>query len=77
MTNDKRESKALAEQLFKGQGREEIETQGAYWDKHSIKEKNNPQNTDAYTKDQLKQLAEANPIEPAVFPTTVSGRRDD
>jgi len=77
MTNDTRESKKLAEQLFKGQGREEIETQGEYWDEHSIEAKNNPQNTDAYTEAQLKAMAEANPIEPAVFPTTVSGRRED
>jgi hypothetical protein len=77
MTNDTRESKKLAEQLFKGQGREEIETQGEYWDKHSIEAKNNPQNTDAYSEAKLKAMADANPVEPAVFPTTTSGRRED
>lgn len=77
MTNDSRESKKLAEQMFKGQGRKEIETQGNYWDEHSIEEKRNPQNTDAYTEAELNRLAEANPVEPAVFPTTVSGRREN
>jgi hypothetical protein len=77
MTNDKRESKKLADQLFKGQSREEIETQGKYWDKHSIEQGNNPQSTDAYTEAELKALANANPVEPAVFPTTVSGKRDN
>lgn len=77
MTNDKRESKELAKQLFKGQNREEIETQGAYWEKHSIDEENNPQSTEAYSEAELDKLSKANPVEPTVFPTTASGRRED
>jgi len=76
MTNDKRESTALAKQLFKGQGRDEIKEQGAYWDKHSIKERNNPQATQYYTEEDIRKLAEANQNEPIVFPTTVTGARD-
>jgi len=77
MTNDSRESAALAAQVFKGQGEDEIMTQGKYWDKHSIKEEQNPQNTEKYTEAQLRKLAEDNPVEPAVFPTTVGGRGED
>jgi len=75
MTNDSGESKQLAKQLFKGQGREEIKEQGKYWSDHSIDESKNPQNTGAYTEAQLRKLAAANPVEPSVFPTTVSGSR--
>lgn len=77
MTNDARESAALAKQIFKGQGEKEIARQGDYWEKHSIKENENPQSTRKYSEAQLRSLAEENPVEPAVFPTTVSGRGDD
>jgi len=77
MTNDPRESAALAEQVFKGQGKDEIIRQGEYWDEHSIPEKQNPQSTQKYSEAQLRALAKDNPVEPAVFPTTVSGRSED
>jgi len=76
MTNNSKDSAILAKQLFKGQGREQVKTQGRYWDKHSIREANNPQSTGTYTEAQLRKLAEDNPVEPAVFPTTASGRRE-
>jgi hypothetical protein len=76
MSNDRRESDKLADQLFKGQGRKEIETQGRYWNKHSISEKQNPQSTANYSEEELRAMADANPSSPAVFPTTIDGRDD-
>jgi hypothetical protein len=74
MTNDSRDSAKLADQIFKGQGQAEILKQGEYWEDHSIKENENPQSTQKYSEAQLRKLADDNPVEPAVFPTTVSGR---
>jgi len=70
MTNDRRESKVLADQLFKGQTRDEIVTQGDYWTKHSVTERQNPQSV-TNDRDELDTVV----VEPAVFPTTVSGRK--
>jgi hypothetical protein len=75
--NNTSDSKAIEKQLFKGHGKKEQRAQGAYWQKHSIMPDENPQTISDDTEDTVKArvLRESMSDEPAVFPTTVTGRK--